>query len=101
MDYQESVSDADWIGADVGPDDLDPLQLLPCPFCGGAGTVFGQIECGPFFAMCFGSCGCTIGMQYDHRWIPEHKFKTREAAAEAWNRRANAELTGAQNKPKA
>lgn len=63
-----------------------PAPLLPCPFCGsivtmggsreGARIVYWQVECD--------ECGAIAGSGYT----------TEVSAAENWNRRANAELTG-------
>lgn len=61
-------------------------ELLPCPFCGGKAEIFdydpdndvGYHE--PYTAQCSNEC-CCLGKD----------FRTREEAAEAWNRRARQE----------
>lgn len=62
-------------------------DLLPCPFCGGEGRIMGNMDHGPFFVFCWGGCGSELGMKYDRRCLPEHKFKTVAEAVIAWNTR--------------
>lgn len=61
-------------------------NLLPCPFCGGEAEIFDydpENEVGfhePYTVQCSNQC-CCLGKD----------FRTREEAAEAWNRRAQPE----------
>ena len=56
--------------------------LLPCPFCGGAGTLWSVTQCESVYAVCQ-DCGTrTIDYKYA------------ATAIAAWNRRTQPEITG-------
>lgn len=67
-------------------DDMKPVALKPCPFCGGADIRFDKHTAagrGPYhfgetvYSMCCYQCGATFPNRY-----------RRELLEEAWNRRA-------------
>jgi hypothetical protein len=66
----------------------DPA-LLPCPFCGGDGSIEGYDEgkYGYYVACISVECYATVGEGYDRDAMPDHQFATIELAAAAWNMR--------------
>lgn len=62
-----------------------PIELKPCPFCGGKATIYGSTTIDKYFAGCT-RCTAAIGIYIDNKWHPT--FYDREDAADAWNNRA-------------
>ncbi len=60
-------------------------ELKPCPFCGGEAMLisFGDFT-GNYFDVSCKSIGC-----YAFRWTDDARYTNKDAAIEAWNRRAN------------
>jgi restriction alleviation protein, Lar family len=63
---------------------MDKPELKPCPFCGGKAILTG-IEANYFATRCFVIC--------DNCHASSKRCKNKEAAAEAWNRRADNQLS--------
>lgn len=69
-----------------------PIKLKPCPFCGGEATVTIAPYAGVAFVECK-QCSAMMGRYHkggstNHHGFWTH-FKSKEEAAEAWNRRAD------------
>jgi hypothetical protein len=63
-------------------------ELKPCPFCGSAGWV-SENQFPGFYAACTGhDCWASVGENYDRDAMPDHHYYDRDAAINAWNRRA-------------
>lgn len=79
------------------------MELKPCPFCGKMPKMFGaeirdfvdgewaQATRREFWVKPFCNIACTLGKAHSRAYgvIGGIMYKTPEAAAEAWNRRAN------------
>lgn len=63
---------------------MDKPELKPCPFCGGK-AILTSIETNYFATRCFVIC--------DNCHASSKRCKNKEAAAEAWNRRADNQLS--------
>jgi hypothetical protein len=65
------------------------VELLACPFCGGAALFSGDFEFDRNGYTWCTQCPCAVGERYSgYGGEPDHVFETKEAAAEAWNKRA-------------
>ena len=69
-----------------------PIELKPCPFCGGEATVTIAPYAGVAFVECK-QCSAMMGRYHkggatNHHGFWTH-FESKEEAAEAWNRRTD------------
>jgi hypothetical protein len=70
------------------PEDVQMSELKKCPFCGSDARFSGDWEYERNgFVQC-SKCSCSVGECYSG-WDsePDHDFKTKEDAAQAWNTR--------------
>lgn len=61
---------------------MPSIELKPCPFCGNSKSILlheNIMDC-YFIGYSVSCCGCGVETRY---------FKSKEKAAEAWNRRAD------------
>ena len=66
--------------------------IRECPFCGDEAYVASAADDSMFYVACTSvECFCAMGEGYDRDAMPEHSFRSREAAIAAWNRRAGGE----------
>lgn len=68
------------------------MELKPCPFCGCEAMLGGDSESGAeygLYVFCTSTtCFVAMGEGYDRDAMPDHSFRTEEAAVEAWNTRS-------------
>lgn len=72
----------------------DEVELLPCPFCGGAARTQddGEGDAGCYVACQSVDCFAVVGEGYDLDAMPNHAFKWDDRVANAiaaWNRRSS------------